>query len=114
AIVRMYDPKGMEKVMELKLCRGATLARSAIEATENAEALVLATEWDEFQNIDFVQVRKSMHTPIIFDGRNLFDPRTMSELGFRYFGIGRSGLVLKQPRGSKNRPGGTQRAARFQ
>jgi UDPglucose 6-dehydrogenase len=52
----------------------------------------LATEWDEFQNIDFVQVRKSMHTPIIFDGRNLFDPRTMSELGFHYFGIGRSGV----------------------
>jgi UDPglucose 6-dehydrogenase len=92
AIVQVYDPKGMEKAAELKLCMGANLAKSAIAATENAEALVLATEWDEFQNIDFVQVRKSMHTPIIFDGRNLFDPRTMSELGFHYFGIGRSGV----------------------
>jgi UDPglucose 6-dehydrogenase len=74
----------------LNLCNGAILAKSAIEAVENAEALVLATEWSEFQNVDFVQVRKSMHTPIIFDGRNLFDPRTMTKLGFRYFGIGRS------------------------
>jgi UDPglucose 6-dehydrogenase len=66
------------------------LAKSAMEAAENAEALVLATEWNEFLNIDFLQVQKCMHTPIIFDGRNLFDPKIMAELGFRYFGIGRS------------------------
>src|ERR1700760_3112191 len=68
AIVQAYDPKGVEKVAQLTLCKGAILARSALEAVENAEALLLATEWDEFQNIDFVQVRNSMHTPIIFDG----------------------------------------------
>ena len=90
AIVQVYDPKGIEKVAELNLCPGAILAKSAIEATENAEALVLATEWNEFHNVDFVQVRKCMQTPIIFDGRNLFDPGIMTELGFRYFGIGRS------------------------
>src|SRR5580704_17098617 len=82
AIVQVYDPKGLEKAAELNLCKGAILSKSAIEAAANAEALVLATEWNEFQNIDFVQVRKVMHTPIIFDGRNLFDPRTMNELGF--------------------------------
>src|SRR6202011_5706278 len=91
AIVQPYDPKGVSKVEELNLCKGAIMANSAIEATENAEALVLATEWNEFQNVDFLQVRKSMHTPIIFDGRNLFDPSAMKELGFRYFGIGRAG-----------------------
>ena len=91
AIVRVYDPKGMDKVAELDLCKGATLANSALEAVENAEALVLATEWSEFQAIDFEPVRKAMHTPIIFDGRNLFDPDTMKKLGFRYFGIGRAG-----------------------
>ena len=89
AIVRAYDPKGMEKVVELKLCEGVMLTRSALEAAENAEALVLATEWREFQAIDFEQVRKIMHTPIVFDGRNLFDPRTMRRLGFTYHGIGR-------------------------
>src|ERR1700736_1227798 len=90
AIVQAYDPKGLEKVTELNLCQGAILASSAMEAADNAEALILATEWSEFQSIDFVEVRKRMHTPIVFDGRNLFDPRTMVELGFRYFGIGRA------------------------
>ena len=93
AIVQVHDPKGLEKTAELNLCEGAILSNSAIEAVTNAEALILATEWNEFQNADFVQVRKVMHTPIIFDGRNLFDPRTMSELGFRYFGIGRSSTL---------------------
>ena len=78
----------------LGLCEGVILAKSALEAAENAEALILATEWEEFQNIDFVQVRKIMHTPIIFDGRNLFDPRSMDKFGFRYFAIGRSGAPL--------------------
>jgi UDPglucose 6-dehydrogenase len=90
AIVQAYDPKGTERVSELNLCPGAILAKSAMEAAENAEALILATEWNEFLNVDFLEVRRCMHTPIIFDGRNLFDPRTMAELGFRYFGIGRS------------------------
>jgi UDPglucose 6-dehydrogenase len=90
AIVQAYDPKGLEKIAELNLCEGAIPVQSAFEAADNTEALVLATEWDEFQSIDFVEVRKRMLTPIIFDGRNLFDPRTMNELGFRYFGIGRA------------------------
>ncbi|HYY29013.1 MAG TPA: UDP-glucose/GDP-mannose dehydrogenase family protein [Chthoniobacterales bacterium] len=92
AIVRAYDPKGTEKVAELNLCQGAYLAKSALEAVENAEALVLATEWGEFERVDLVQVRDQMHTPLIFDGRNLFDPKTMKELGFAYFGIGRADL----------------------
>ncbi|HEY2122409.1 MAG TPA: UDP-glucose/GDP-mannose dehydrogenase family protein [Chthoniobacterales bacterium] len=90
AIVHAYDPKGADKVAEYNLCSGAVLAKSALAAVENAEALVLATEWNEFQSVDFVQVRKKMHTPLIFDGRNLFDPETMKELGFIYHGIGRA------------------------
>jgi UDPglucose 6-dehydrogenase len=91
ALVHAYDPKGMDKVAELKLCKDATLAKSPLEAVQNAEALVLATEWNEFQRIDFEQVRRVMQTPILFDGRNFFDPETMKELGFRYYGIGRAG-----------------------
>jgi UDPglucose 6-dehydrogenase len=90
AIVRAYDPKGADKVAEYNLCKGVVLAKSALEAVEDAEALVLATEWNEFQSVDFVQVRKKMHTPLLFDGRNLFDPVTMKELGFIYHGIGRA------------------------
>jgi UDPglucose 6-dehydrogenase len=93
ALVQAYDPKGMNKVAELGLCKGATLAKSALEAVENVEALVLATEWNEFRGVDFGAVREAMHTPIIFDGRNLFDPQTMKELGFQYFGVGRADAV---------------------
>jgi UDPglucose 6-dehydrogenase len=89
AIVTAYDPQGIDKVRELNLCKGATLVDSALEAVKDAEALVLATEWKEFERVDLEQVRKLMHTPIVFDGRNLFDPVTMEELGFRYHGIGR-------------------------
>src|SRR6516225_2980421 len=89
ATVTAYDPQGIEKVRELKLCDGAILVDSALEAVKDAEALVLGTEWKEFETVDLEQVRKLMHTPIVFDGRNLFDPVTMEELGFRYHGIGR-------------------------
>jgi UDPglucose 6-dehydrogenase len=89
AHVTAYDPKGNSKVKELDLCSGVHLAKSALEAVQDAEALVLATEWPEFSDVDFTEVRHRMHTPIVFDGRNLFDPATLRDLGFQYFGIGR-------------------------
>ena len=89
AHVTAYDPKGNERVKELNLCPGVRLADSALAAVEDAEALVLATEWPDFGNIDLTEVYRRMHTPIVFDGRNLFDPTTMRGLGFQYFGIGR-------------------------
>jgi UDPglucose 6-dehydrogenase len=89
AHVVAYDPKGTEKVREFKLCPDAVLASSALEAVRDAEALIIATEWKEFENVDFSEVRRLMHTPLIFDGRNLLDPNTMRDLGFQYHGIGR-------------------------
>jgi UDPglucose 6-dehydrogenase len=89
AHVTAYDPKGNERVRELDLCPGVHLVDSALAAVENAEALVLATEWPDFGNVNLTEVHRRMHTPIVFDGRNLFDPATMRGLGFRYFGIGR-------------------------
>ena len=90
AIVTAYDPKGMEKAVEYKLIpESVKLVNSPVEAVDGAEALVLATEWKEFANVDFEEVKNRMHTPLIFDGRNLFDPVTMRNLGFTYKGIGR-------------------------
>jgi UDPglucose 6-dehydrogenase len=89
AQVTAYDPKGNERIKELDLCPGVRLADSALVAVEDAEALVLATEWPDFGNVDLTEVYQRMHTPIVFDGRNLFDPATMRGLGFQYFGIGR-------------------------
>jgi UDPglucose 6-dehydrogenase len=90
AHVTAYDPKGMEKARELKAIADAQFANSALEAVEDAEALILATEWNEFANVDLGIVKKSMRTPLVFDGRNLFDPGTMAELGFHYYSIGRA------------------------
>ena len=89
AQVSVYDPKGMERAREVKEISGAFFAGSPLEAVEDAEALIVATEWSEFGNIDLAAVKSKMHTPMIFDGRNLFDPQTMATLGFHYHSIGR-------------------------
>jgi UDPglucose 6-dehydrogenase len=93
AQVTAYDPKGMEKARELKTIADARLASSALEAVEGAEALVIATEWTEFENVDLALVKQKMTTPIVFDGRNLFHPKTMGELGFHYHSIGRAAVL---------------------
>ena len=90
AHVTAYDPKGMEKAREVKAIAEIKFASSALEAVEGAEALVIATEWSDFANIDLAIVKAKMATPIIFDGRNMFDPETMRQLGFRYHSIGRA------------------------
>ncbi len=90
AIVTAYDPKGMEKAVEYKLIPPSVkLVSSPLEAVEGAEALLLATEWKEFARQDFAAVKASMHTPLVFDGRNHFNPKTMREMGFVYYGVGR-------------------------
>jgi len=95
AHVTCYDPKGAEKAIEWKLVDPSkvTVVKTPLEAVEGAEALLLATEWKEFANVDFSEVKKKMHTPLVFDGRNLFDPRTMAELGFDYHAVGRPSLT---------------------
>jgi UDPglucose 6-dehydrogenase len=93
AQVVAYDPKGMDKAREVKAISEARLVSSALEAIEGAEALVIATEWSEFANVDLAVVKEKMTTPIIFDGRNLFDPQTMAQLGFRYHSIGRASVA---------------------
>ena len=94
AYVTAYDPKGNIKIKELNLCPGVHLADTALEAVQDAEALVLATEWPDFAAIDMEEVLRMMHTPIVFDGRNLFNPMTMRDLGFQYYSIGRPSAKL--------------------
>jgi UDPglucose 6-dehydrogenase len=89
AVVTVYDPKGADKAREFRLIEGATIAESPIEAASGAEALVIATEWKEFAAVDLEELRKRMHTPLVFDGRNLFDPATLRGFGFTYHSIGR-------------------------
>jgi UDPglucose 6-dehydrogenase len=92
AEVLAYDPKGMDKARGVKTIADATFVDNALQAVEGAEALVIATEWEEFANVDLAVVKEKMRTPIVFDGRNLFDPKTMAQLGFQYHSIGRASV----------------------
>jgi UDPglucose 6-dehydrogenase len=92
AHVIAYDPKGMQKARGIKAISDTEFASSALEALTDAEALVIATEWNEFANVDLEIVKEKMTTPIVFDGRNLLDPETMRQLGFHYYSIGRASV----------------------
>ena len=74
AQVSVYDPKGMERAREIPEIKSARFCENALDAADGAEALVIATEWAEFGNVDLEVVKEKMTTPIVFDGRNLFDP----------------------------------------
>jgi UDPglucose 6-dehydrogenase len=86
--VRAFDPKATEAARRVLGGRITYCAR-AYDAVEGADALALITEWGEFREPDFPRIRKAMRTPAIFDGRNVYNPRTLRELGFHYEGIGR-------------------------
>jgi UDPglucose 6-dehydrogenase len=92
AQVVAYDPKGMQKARAIKTIADAEFASSALDAVSNAEALIIATEWSEFANVDLAVIKEKMRTPIVFDGRNLLDPETMRRLGFHYHSIGRASV----------------------
>jgi UDPglucose 6-dehydrogenase len=87
AHVRAYDPEAMEKAREghPKL----NLGKTAYEVAEDADVLVVATEWPEFRKLDWVRVRDSMARPLIMDARNLLVPAEMKALGFEYHSVGR-------------------------
>src|SRR5882762_4448306 len=93
AHVIAYDPKGMQKARAIKAIADAEFASSALEAVTDAEALVIATEWNEFANVDLAVLKGKMRTPIVFDGRNLLDPGTVGRLGFHYHSIGRASVT---------------------
>ncbi len=88
AIIRAYDPAAMENASQV--LKNVTLCDGPYEVAEGADALVLATEWNEFKQINFHRIREVMRQPVILDGRNLWDPEQMYALGFDYSGIGRA------------------------
>ncbi|MAT43801.1 MAG: UDP-glucose 6-dehydrogenase [Anaerolineaceae bacterium] len=88
AIIQAYDPQAMENVNE-ELHR-VNLCDNAYDVAKNADALLLATEWNEFKQLDFDRIKTLMNTPVIMDSRNLWDPDRLTELGFTYFAVGRA------------------------
>jgi UDPglucose 6-dehydrogenase len=87
AILRVHDPKAMEKARAV--LKDVTFVDDMNAVAKGCDALVVATEWDEFKKLDLDRARKSLTHPILFDGRNLFDPAEMERLGFIYKSIGR-------------------------
>jgi UDPglucose 6-dehydrogenase len=88
AAVKAYDPKAGAAARRLLGDRVTFSARS-YDAVEGADALVVVTEWSEFREPDFARIKSLMRTRVIFDGRNLYNPRQLREMGFQYEGIGR-------------------------
>ncbi|HNZ39601.1 MAG TPA: UDP binding domain-containing protein, partial [Candidatus Latescibacteria bacterium] len=90
AEVRAYDPVAVEAARLLLPHDHLTYARDAYDALEGAHALILVTEWHLFRNPDFERMKSLMDEPVIFDGRNQYDPQILQNQGFRYFCVGRS------------------------
>jgi UDPglucose 6-dehydrogenase len=90
ASVRAFDPAAMNETTRIYGERDdLTLCNRARETLEGADALAIVTEWKEFRSPDFDFLKKQLKTPVIFDGRNLYDPGMMKKLGFKYYAIGR-------------------------
>jgi UDPglucose 6-dehydrogenase len=93
ACVRTYDPIAAENVRRWfdgnAMARGLTFHGDAYEALKEADGLLLITEWKQFRNPDFERIKRELRTPVLFDGRNQYDPVEVTNLGFQYFGIGR-------------------------
>ena len=85
-----YDPVAMPEAGKIyRDDRGVSFAASAIDAAKGADALVIVTEWKAFRSPDFEALQKALKQPLIFDGRNLYDPAVLRNHGFEYHAIGR-------------------------
>jgi UDPglucose 6-dehydrogenase len=88
--VRAYDPVAADEAKRIYGESGSVkLCRNAYEAAEGADALVIVTEWKEFRSPDFDRLKELLKSPLIFDGRNIYDPSMVSRFGFTYYAIGR-------------------------
>ncbi|MCW5555896.1 MAG: UDP-glucose/GDP-mannose dehydrogenase family protein [Verrucomicrobiae bacterium] len=87
ASLRVHDPKAMDKARSL--LPNVTYVDDLNDVAEGCDALVVATEWDEFKKLDLERARRLLSHPIMFDGRNMFDPEEMERLGWIYKSIGR-------------------------
>ncbi len=90
ATVTAYDPVAMDEGKRIfKDEKHLSFADTQDEALKNADALIIVTEWTEFRSPDFTVIKSSLKSPMIFDGRNLYDPKAVRALGFNYYPIGR-------------------------
>lgn len=90
ATITAYDPVAMDEAKRIfKDEKHLSFVDTQDDALKNADALIIVTEWTEFRSPDFALIKSSLKAPFIFDGRNLYDPKAVRTLGFKYFPIGR-------------------------
>ncbi|MCX5669095.1 MAG: UDP-glucose/GDP-mannose dehydrogenase family protein [Candidatus Omnitrophica bacterium] len=87
AKIKVYDPQSMEKAR--KILKNVIFCKDAYQTAEGADCLILATEWNEFKELDFIRLKKKLKRALIVDGRNIYDPKLLRGLGFTYIGVGR-------------------------
>ena len=87
ARIRAYDPEGMVRAKHV--VPAIEMTDSAYELAVDCDALMVCTEWNEFKHLDLARIRGVMRSPVIVDGRNIYDPDLMTQLGFHYRGVGR-------------------------
>lgn len=91
ASVSAYDPAATEEAQRIYGARpDLTLTDGPMQALEGADALLVVTEWKAFRSPNFDEMKAKLKNPVVFDGRNLYDPAAMREQGFEYFSIGRA------------------------
>lgn len=91
-IIKTYDQEGIDNVKK-KYGNVLIYCTNPYEVVNHADGLAILTEWNEFKNIDLEKVKKLMKTPLIFDGRNIYQPDVMKKLGFTYFPVGRNPII---------------------
>jgi UDPglucose 6-dehydrogenase len=96
-----YDPKAMDVAAHILDGGQTVFGKNQYEVLEGADGLILLTEWLSFREPDFERMKSLMAVPVIFDGRNQYNPKTLSRLGFDYICIGRA---VKENTGSEGRP----------
>ena len=87
--LRAFDPVSMARAKVLPEFKGVKLCKDEYEAVSGADAVAVVTEWKRFRELDLRRLKKAMRTPLILDGRNIFDPEKARALGFEYAGVGR-------------------------
>jgi UDPglucose 6-dehydrogenase len=98
AQVQAYDPAAMDHAQQL--LPSVRMCGDAYEVAQGAHALILMTDWNEFKSLNMKRIKESMLYPLLVDGRNIYDPKEMSALGFHYRGMGRGYDSAQYPNGS--------------
>jgi UDPglucose 6-dehydrogenase len=86
--IKAFDPQANFKAKEF--LKNVEFCKGPYEVAKNSDCLVIFTEWNEFKELDFLKVKRLMKHPIIFDGRNIYNPSKMQKMGFKYFCIGKA------------------------